>query len=44
MRTSENSAKTTFETFPFHATAVNKDAVREVEFHSCLSLMHGAQG
>jgi hypothetical protein len=25
-------------------TSVNKDAVREVEFHSCLSLVHGARG
>jgi hypothetical protein len=25
-------------------TAVNKGAVQEVEFHSCLSLVHGARG
>jgi hypothetical protein len=29
---------------PLPRTSVNKGAVREVEFHSCLSLVHGARG
>jgi hypothetical protein len=33
-----------FRRIPLPRTSVNKGAVREVEFHSCLSLVHGARG